>query len=93
MEIAGEARTAYCAANWLRTSLHAGDLEVALVARHCTMRPREELFVLRSACGADVRTICGGVPAGGGRIVQCLATNAAQLSPACKDVLSQFAAR
>ncbi|MEH2539517.1 MULTISPECIES: cysteine rich repeat-containing protein [unclassified Bradyrhizobium] len=57
------------------------------------MRPREELFVLRSACGADVRTICGDVPAGGGRIVQCLATNAAQLSPACKDVLSQFAAR
>ena len=57
------------------------------------MRPREELFVLRSACGADVRTICGGVPAGGGRIVQCLATNAAQLSPACEDVLSQFAAR
>jgi hypothetical protein len=57
------------------------------------MRPREELFVLRSACGADVRSICGGVPAGGGRIVQCLATNAAQLSPACKDVLSQFAAR
>jgi hypothetical protein len=57
------------------------------------MRPREELFVLRSACGADVRTICSGVPAGGGRIVQCLATNAAQLSPACKDVLSQFAAR
>ncbi|OCK58008.1 hypothetical protein [Bradyrhizobium sp. LMTR 3] len=57
------------------------------------MRPREELLVLRSACGVDVRTICGGVPAGGGRIVQCLATNAAQLSPACKDVLSQFAAR
>jgi len=57
------------------------------------MRPREELFVLRSACGADVRTICGGVQPGGGRIVLCLATNAAQLSPACKDVLSQFAAR
>ena len=57
------------------------------------MRPREELFVLRSACGADVRTICGGVAPGGGRIVQCLATNAAQLSPACKDVLSPFAAR
>ena len=57
------------------------------------MRPREELFVLRSACGADVRTICGGVAPGGGRIVQCLATNAGQLSPACKDVLSPFAAR
>lgn len=57
------------------------------------MRPREELFVLRSACGADVRTICGSVAPGGGRIVQCLATNAGQLSPACKSVLSQFAAR
>jgi hypothetical protein len=57
------------------------------------MRPREELFVLRSACGADVRTVCGGVAPGGGRIVQCLATNAGQLSPACKDVLAQFAAR
>jgi uncharacterized protein (DUF2147 family) len=57
------------------------------------MRPREELFVLRSACGADVRSICGGVAPGGGRILQCLATNAARLSPACKDVLSQFAAR
>jgi uncharacterized protein (DUF2147 family) len=57
------------------------------------MRPREELFVLRSACGADVRSICGGVAPGGGRIVQCLATNAGQLSPACKDVLSPFAAR
>ncbi|WP_245310075.1 cysteine rich repeat-containing protein, partial [Bradyrhizobium jicamae] len=57
------------------------------------MRPREELLVLRSACGADVRSICGSVAPGGGRIVQCLATNAAQLSPACKDVLSQFASR
>ena len=57
------------------------------------LRPREELFVLRSACGADVRSICGGVAPGGGRIVQCLATNAASLSPACKDVLGQFAAQ
>jgi hypothetical protein len=56
------------------------------------MRPREELFVLRSACGGDVRSLCGGVPPGGGRIVTCLATNAASLSPACKDVLSQFRA-
>src|SRR5882672_5626790 len=29
----------YCAANWVRTSLHAGEREAALVARHCTMRP------------------------------------------------------
>jgi hypothetical protein len=57
------------------------------------MRPRAELFVLRSACGGDVRSLCGGVAPGGGRIVQCLATQAASLSPACKDVLAQFSAR
>jgi Cysteine rich repeat len=55
------------------------------------MRPREVLFVLRSACGGDVRTLCGDVPPGGGRIVQCLAAQAAQLSPACHDVLGSFA--
>jgi hypothetical protein len=57
------------------------------------MRPREELFVLRSACGGDVRALCAGVPIGGGRILQCLVTQAASLSPACKEVLGQFAAQ
>jgi len=63
----------------------------ALVLR--PMRPREELFVLRSACSGDVRTLCGGVAPGGGRIVQCLVARAADLSPACRDVLAQFSAR
>jgi hypothetical protein len=57
------------------------------------LRPLEEMRVARSACGADVRTLCAGVPAGGGRIARCLAANAAALSPACRDVLSEFAAR
>ena len=57
------------------------------------MRPREELFVLRSACSGDVRTLCSGVAPGSGRIMQCLATQAGSISPACKDVLAQFAAR
>ncbi|MBR0962103.1 cysteine rich repeat-containing protein [Bradyrhizobium japonicum] len=57
------------------------------------LRPREQLFVAQSACGADIRTICAGVEAGGGRIIQCLASNAASLSPACRDVLAPFAAR
>jgi hypothetical protein len=63
----------------------------ALVLR--PLRPREELFVLRSACSGDVRALCGGVAPGGGRIVQCLATRAASISPACKEVLAQFAAQ
>jgi hypothetical protein len=57
------------------------------------MMPREILFVLRSACGADVRSLCAGVPPGGGRIIECLATQSPALSPACRDVLGEFAAR
>jgi hypothetical protein len=57
------------------------------------MRPREVLFVVRSACGADVRALCAGVDPGGGRIIDCLATQSASLSPDCRSVLGQFAAR
>ena len=57
------------------------------------LRPREELFIVRSACGADIRTLWAGVAPGGGRIVQCISSNAASLSPACKEVLAPFAAR
>ena len=57
------------------------------------MRPREELFVLRSACGGDVRAVCGGLQPGSGRIAQCLAAHAASLSPACSKILARFAAR
>jgi hypothetical protein len=57
------------------------------------MRPREVLFVMRSACGADVRALCRGIDPGGGRIVQCLEANASSLSPECRGVLSRFAAQ
>jgi hypothetical protein len=63
----------------------------ALVLR--PMRPREVLFVMRSACGGDVRALCPGVQPGGGRIIECLATQAPSLSPACKEVLAPFAAQ
>ena len=55
------------------------------------MLPREALFVLRSGCGIDARTLCAGTPPGGGRILQCLASQPAALSPACRDALSPFA--
>lgn len=57
------------------------------------MLPREELFVLRSACSADIRTLCAGVAPGGGRIMQCIANRGGDLSPACKDVLVPFMVR
>jgi len=57
------------------------------------MLPREELFVMRSACGADIRTLCAGVAPGGGRIMQCISSRAADLSPTCREVLAPYAAR
>jgi hypothetical protein len=63
----------------------------ALVLR--PMRPVEVLAVMRSACGADVRTLCAGTPPGGGRIISCLVEQSAALSPACRQVLGQFAAQ
>jgi hypothetical protein len=53
------------------------------------MLPREELFVART-CGGDIGALCAGVPAGGGRIMRCLAAQPASLSPACSDVLTRF---
>jgi hypothetical protein len=34
-------------------------------------------------CTEEIRTFCAGVQPGGGRILQCLKTNEAKLSPAC----------
>lgn len=57
------------------------------------MLPREELFVLRSACSADIRMLCAGVAPGGGRIMQCIANRGGDLSAPCRDVLVPFMAQ
>lgn len=54
------------------------------------MRPRRALEVL-SFCGAEQRTLCGQVPPGGGRILDCLAANYARLSPECYGALARAA--
>jgi hypothetical protein len=54
------------------------------------MRPRKALEVL-SCCGAEQRTLCGNVPPGGGRILECLAANYARLSPDCYGALARAA--
>jgi len=53
------------------------------------LAPRQQLPILR-ACAADTRTVCGGIPPGGGRIIECLARNAPQLSPQCRAALAQL---
>ena len=54
------------------------------------IRPREALAVL-SMCGAERHTLCGNVPPGGGRILECLAENYARLSPECYGALARAA--
>jgi hypothetical protein len=51
------------------------------------MRPRQALAILR-ICSGDERRLCGGIPPGGGRVIACLAENAANLSPGCRAALS-----
>jgi hypothetical protein len=47
----------------------------------------------RSACKADVATLCSGVQPGGHRVSSCLKQNEAKVSPACKDAMAQAQAR
>jgi hypothetical protein len=49
--------------------------------------PREERFIIRSACGADFAAYCGGLRPGLGRVAACLHYNRANLSPRCQQVL------
>ena len=51
------------------------------------LTPRQELAVLRSACGPDFRQLCADVPLGRGRAISCLRENAASLSPQCGGAL------
>jgi hypothetical protein len=56
------------------------------------LRPREALAIVQ-ICGVEVRSLCAGVPFGGGRIISCLAANASGLSPSCYSALSAAAGR
>jgi hypothetical protein len=56
------------------------------------LRPREALAIVQ-ICGVEVRSLCAGVPFGGGRVISCLAENASSLSPRCYGALSAAAGR
>jgi Cysteine rich repeat len=56
------------------------------------LRLREALAIVQ-ICGVEVRSLCAGVPFGGGRIISCLAANASSLSPSCYGALSAAAGR
>jgi hypothetical protein len=54
---------------------------------------REELMLTRELCGAEFRSYCANVQLGGGRAIQCLEANAANLSARCKGALAEIRAR
>ena len=54
--------------------------------------PRAALAIVQ-LCGVEVRSLCAGVPFGGGRVISCLAANASSLSPSCYGALSAAAQR
>jgi outer membrane biosynthesis protein TonB len=56
------------------------------------LRPRDALAIVQ-ICGPEVRSLCAGVPFGGGRVISCLAANASSLSPSCYGALSAAAGR
>jgi hypothetical protein len=56
------------------------------------LRPRDALAIVQ-ICGAEVRSLCAGIPFGGGRVISCLAANASSLSPNCYGALSAAAGR
>jgi hypothetical protein len=48
---------------------------------------RQEITILRQACGPDYRIFCGGIPPGGGRVIACLRENGPSLSLRCRRTL------
>lgn len=52
------------------------------------LKPRQEIMLMREACGNDYKKFCSGTEIGGGRAVQCIVSHASSLSGMCKSALS-----
>jgi hypothetical protein len=62
---------------------------IVLLSTTCTMA--QERQVVRE-CAADIRAVCGDVPAGGGAIRACLNSHLADLTQPCRTILVGAAA-
>jgi hypothetical protein len=52
------------------------------------MTPRQQVMMMRRACGGDFSRYCPGVALGGGRALACLADHRESLSPPCQEALA-----
>jgi hypothetical protein len=50
-------------------------------------KPGAPASTVEGACKAEHDALCGQVPPGQGRIVECLAAHGAGLSPGCRDAI------
>jgi hypothetical protein len=57
------------------------------------LQPKQELALMRAACGRDYQALCAGVRIVGGGALQCLVSHRASLSAACKGALSELGQR
>ncbi len=55
---------------------------------HLTLR--QEIFLVREACGPEFRAYCSGIQLGGGNAVNCLRAHSSKLSGACKGAISDL---
>lgn len=57
------------------------------------LKPRQEIMLMRQACGNDYRKYCSGTEIGGGRAMQCIVSHASSLSGTCRSALGKLGQR
>ncbi len=75
----------------------AGAVAIAVIAGTCaakadTVSYADAITVLAKDCGSDIKKLCKGLNLGNNRIADCLAQNAAKVSPTCTSTLASVAA-
>jgi hypothetical protein len=78
---AGQGRLAQC----LRE--HSGQLSPACKANITDAKVKIQDFT--QACKGDMTKLCNGTKPGGGRVLKCLKQHEAELSPQCKEKMTQ----
>lgn len=74
-----------------------GAAAIAVMSGTCaakadTISYADAITVLAQDCGADIKKLCKGLNLGNNRIADCLARNAAKVSPTCTSTLASVAA-
>ena len=70
-------------------SLSLGLVAGSALAQTVTPEMRAMAQATARACRAEIRTYCGTVQPGGGRVFSCLQANDQRLTPACSDALAR----